>query len=33
MNVRDLTPVEIADLLDAAWRADQNQPSDAPDRL
>lgn len=33
MNVRDLTPVEIADLLDAAWRADQGQPLDDPDPL
>ncbi|WP_189070549.1 hypothetical protein [Deinococcus radiotolerans] len=31
MDVRDLTPVEIADLLDAAYLADQGEPGDAPD--
>lgn len=33
MNVRDLTPVELAGLLDAAYRADQGDPVDAPDPL
>ncbi|WP_189065945.1 hypothetical protein [Deinococcus seoulensis] len=31
MDVRDLTPVEIADLLDTAWRADQGEDADGPD--
>ena len=31
MDVRSLTPVEIADLLDAAYRADQGEDVDAPD--
>ena len=31
MNVRDLTPVEIADLLDAAWLADLGSGKDGPD--
>jgi len=31
MNVRDLTPVEIADLLDAAWLADLAEGVDGPD--
>lgn len=31
MDVRELTAVEIADLLDAAYRADQGDELDAPD--
>lgn len=31
MNVRDLSPVELADLLDAAWRADQGEAVSGPD--
>lgn len=31
MDVRDLTAVEIADLLDAAWRADQGEDAGGPD--
>lgn len=33
MDVRHLTPVEIADLLDAAYRADQGEDVDGPDPL
>lgn len=31
MNVRDLSHVELANLLDAAWRADQGEDADGPD--
>ena len=33
MDVRTLTPVEIADLLDAAWRADQGEDVQGPGPL
>lgn len=32
MDVRDLTAVEIADLLDAAWREDQGEAVSGPDQ-
>ncbi|MXV21805.1 hypothetical protein [Deinococcus xianganensis] len=32
MDVRDLTAVEIADLLDAAWREDQGEAVRGPDQ-
>ena len=31
MNVRDLTPIEIADLLYAAWLADRGNEADGLD--
>ena len=31
MDVRDLTPIEIANLLDAAYRTDQGEVADGPD--
>ncbi len=31
MDVRDLTPIEIADLLDEAWLADLGSRKDGPD--
>lgn len=31
MNVRDLTPVELANLVEAAYRADQGEGVEAPD--
>lgn len=31
MNVRDLTPIEIADLLYAAWLADRGNGADGSD--